>query len=137
MRGFLLFVFVLPGFINLSAQQFSAKEFLFASSLTSKKFDNYISKRFSSCGNKYKNDTIINSYNIKTDKKKKDTDSIKRRFETYRAKDYFSFAFFTSSKKEFEESKKALYNEGFFCGSDSAVCASALFQKKNISVVVK
>ena len=136
MRGFLLFVIALPVFLELPAQQFSAKEFLLASSLTEKKFDNYLSKRFSPCGNKYKNDTIINIYNIRPDKKKKHTDSIKRRFETYEAKDYFSFAFFTSSRKEFEETKKTLYEEGFFCGSDSAAASSALFQKKNISVLI-
>src|SRR6185436_16129684 len=43
---------------------------------------------------------------------------------------------FTSSIKEFEENKKALYDEGFYCGSDSAAAASLLFQKKNISVLV-
>src|SRR6185503_7592833 len=107
MRGFLLFVFLLFIVYTLPAQNFSAKEFLSVSSLSEKKFEAFLNKRFSPCGNKFKNDTIINFYNVKIDKKKKDSknDSVIRSFETYRAKDYFSFAFNTNSTKEFDENK--------------------------------
>ena len=130
MRGFVLFIILLLTVFTSSAQKFSAEEFLFASSLNEKKFENFLNKRFSPCGNKFKNDTIINLYSVKADKKRKERDSVIRTFETYHAKDYFSFAFFTSSQEEFNENKKALYHEGFFCGIDSDSLASVLFQKK-------
>lgn len=137
MRGFLLFVIGLLTFSTALAQHFSAKDFLFASSLNGKKFDNYIDKKFWLSGNRIKNDTIINIYTQKTIKRKKDKDSVVRKIETYHAKDYFSLAFFTSSKKEFEENKKALYSEGFFCPRDDDSIRSLLFQKKHLSVVIK
>lgn len=136
MRGFLLFVFTTFSVFVLPAQQFSAKEFLLASSLTEKKFQNYIGKRFSSRGNIVKNDTVVHIYSQKAEKKKKNPDSVIRTLKTYQAKDYFSFAFFTSSKREFEENKKALYDEGFFCARDHDSIQTLFFQKKNISVFV-
>ena len=137
MRGTLLFVIALLTISSSLAQKFSAKEFLFASSLTEKKFENYINKKFAPCGNRFKNDTIINLYSQKTEKRKQNKDSVVRTFETYQAKDYFSFAYFTSSKDEFEQNKKALYDEGFFCPQDHDSTKSVLFQKRNMSVVVK
>jgi len=133
MRGFLLFVFTLLSFF-ISAQQFSAKEFLFSSSFTEKKFENYISKKFSPCGKRSKDDTIIHVYSLKVDKKKGTHDSTIRTIETNRAKDHFSFTFFTSSKKDFDETKNALQKEGFFCGNENT--EPVLFQNKNISVLV-
>lgn len=137
MRRFLLFVITVSLCFNLVAQKLSAKEFLFASSLNEKKFENYFSKRFSPCGNKTIGDTIVNVYKLKTDKRKKEKDSIKRCIEIYRAGDYFALGFFTSSRSEFEENKKALHEEDFFCGADNDSVESYLFQKKNITVLVK
>jgi len=136
MRGFLLIVtFILIAPCSF-AQQFSAKEFLLAASFNEKRLEKFISKDFSPAGNNYKNDTIINIYRIKIDKKKKIQDSVIRRIETYQAKNYFSIAFVTSSTKEFEDNKKALYKEGFFCGQDNDSLKSILFQRKNYSVLV-
>src|SRR5689334_5631728 len=117
MRRFLLFIIItLTGF-NSFGQKFAAKEFLFAASLTEKKFNNYLNKKFSVCGNKTISDTIVNVYKEKVDKKKKDKDSIERRIETYRSGDYFALGFFTSSRDEYEQNKKALHDEGFICGA--------------------
>lgn len=136
MRGSLLFVIALLTVSISFAQKFSAKEFLFASSLSEKKFGHYLSKKFSPSGNKIRNDTIISIYSQKADRKKANKDSVLRTLETYQSNNTFSFAFFTSSKKEFEENKKALYDEGFFCPQDHDSIGSVLFQKKSMSVLV-
>jgi hypothetical protein len=136
MRGSLLFVIALLTGVTSVAQKFSAKEFLFASSLSEKKFGTYVNKKFSPSGNKLKNDTLINIYSQKKDKRKSNKDSVVRKIETYHAKGNFSFAFFTSSKDEFEENKQALYEEGFFCPPAHDSVKSILFQKKSMSVVV-
>jgi len=135
MRRILLFIIIGITWVDCFGQKFSAREFLFVASLTEKKFDSYFSKKFSVCGNKTINDTIVNVYKEKVDKKKKDKDSIDRRIETYRSGDYFALAFFTSSRDEYEQNKKALHDEGFICGAndDSIQC---LFQKRNFSVIV-
>jgi len=136
MRGVLLFVVILLSALTSFAQQFSAKEFLLTTSFNEKKLEKFISKDFLPAGNNYKNDTVINIYRIKIDKKKKAQDSIVRRVETYQAKNYFSIAYYTSSKKEFEENKNSLYKEGFFCGQDNDSLKSILFQRRNYSVTV-
>lgn len=136
MRGFLLLVVTLFLVFISVAQQFSAREFLFVGSLTEKKFDNYLEKKFSPRGNRVRNDTIINVYNFKPAKKKRDRDSTERSFETSHAKNYFSFTYFTSSKNEFSEIKRSLYGEGFFCGNDNDSMKSVLFQKRTITVLM-
>lgn len=135
MRGFLLFVVVILSHHLSFAQRFSAKDFLFAASYTDKKFDNFISRNFSLAGKVINGDTVITTYNLRS-KKKNDDDSVVRRFETYLANDHLSFAFFTSSLKEYADNKRFLYEDGFFCGLDNDTIASALFQKRNIAVTV-
>ncbi len=133
MRGVLLFIFLLV-FCVSPAQQFPVKE-LFFSSFTEKKFENFLDKRFSVLDKRFNQDTIINIYSIKTGKKKNGNDSIFRSIETYKAKDHFSFSYFTSSKTDFNEFKKILLDEEFYCGDDDSA-ATLLFQKRNISVRV-
>ena len=135
MRGFLLFVIVLLFTSDLYSQEFSAKDFLFASSLQGKKFESYLNKkRFMPAGSWSKNDTIVNTYSLKeAKKKKKDTLDIKRTIEAFQTKTSLSFTYFTSLKDEYIENLNALKQEGFFCGNWNDT-ASVLFQKRDITV---
>ena len=71
MRGVLLFIFLLFVF-DLIGQNFSAKDFLFASSLSNKKFENYLSKKkFMPSGKRWQNDTVVSIYSLKKEKVRK------------------------------------------------------------------
>ena len=135
MRGFLLFVIVLVFTSDLYSQEFSAKDFLFASSLQGKKFESYLNKkRFIPAGSWSKNDTIVNTYSLReAKKKKKDTLDIKRTIEAFQTKTSLSFTYFTSVKDEYLENLKILKETGFYCGNANDTTAS-LFQKRNLSV---
>ena len=135
MRGFLLFLFSFLVICNVHSQQFSAKDFLFASSLSSKKLESYLSKkRFLPGGSRLENGGLVTIYRLKPEKKKKDTFNIKRSIETSHTKDNFSFTYHTSLKDEFNENLAMLKASGFFCGNETDT-AGTLFQKKNISVL--
>ncbi len=135
MRGFLLFVFVLLISSNLHSQEFSAKDFLFASSLPGKKFESYLSKKkFMPSGSRSKNDTLVNIYSAKEGKRKKDTLQIKRSIEAFQTKNSLSFTYFTSVKEEYFENLKALKERGFYCGNENDT-AAILFQKRDLSVL--
>ncbi len=137
MRGSLLFLISLLIVCNLRSQEFSAKEILYASSLSSKKLENYLNKnKFIPDGNKLQNDIVINTYILKPEKskKKKDTLNIQKSIETFQTKNSSSFTYITSLKNEYTESLVELKEIGFFCGNEKDT-ANILFQKKNISVL--
>jgi len=138
MRGTLLFVIILLLANNMYGQTFSAKDFLITSSLSSKKLENYLSrKNFSPSGNRSQDGVLVNIYSLKPGKKnknKKDSLNIKRIIETFQIKNNFSFTYYTSLKNEFTESLKTLKESGFFCGNENDT-ASILFQRKDLSVV--
>lgn len=135
MRGFLLFIICFLLVCNVHSQEFSAKDFQFASSLSSKKLESYLSrKNFLPSGSRLQDDIMINIYRLKPPKKKKDTLNIKRRVETFHTKSNFSFTYITSLKSEFMGNLGLLKSEGFFCGNESDT-AAILFQKKNMTVL--
>ena len=137
MKGSLLFLFSFLIVCNLHSQEYSANDFLYASSLSPKKLENYLSKKkFIPGGRGLRNDIVVNVYNVKPvkNKKKKDTLNIQRRIETFQTKNNSSFTYITSLKKEYTESLKELTEDGFFCGNENDT-TGILFQRKNISVV--
>ena len=118
MRGFL---FTIAAFIlanNVYGQGFSAKDFLFASSLSTKKVEAYLNKRhFVPSGSRSQNGTLVNIYSPKPEKKKKkqkDTLHIRRSVEWFQVNNNFSFTYLTSLKDEFDENLKFLKEAGFF-----------------------
>jgi hypothetical protein len=139
MKRFLLFIFIISTLLpsNGYGQSLLVKDFLNVSSLSPKKFNGYLSKRnFIPVSKWFQNDTIINTYRLKTKKRTKDT-SVTRIIETYQKDKNFSFAFNTSSRYEYTVGKKELKDEGFFCGNEDDTCNTSLFfQRKNISVLV-
>ena len=136
MRGSLLCITFLLIANKLISQEFSAKDFLLASSLSSKKFESFLNKKkFIPSGSRIKNDTVINIYSFKEKKRKnkKDTLVIKRSIEAFKANNYFSFAYLTSLKNEYTEALRTLKETGFFCGNENDSTAM-LFQRRNLSV---
>ena len=140
MKRFLLFIFIVSKLLlcNVYSQSLSVKDFLNVSSLSPKKFDNYISKKkFVPINKLFQNDTLISTYSLKTKKRRGDTASVRRIIETYQKDKSFSFAFHTSSRDEYTAARKGLKEAGFFCGNESDDCAAFfLYQRKNLSVLV-
>lgn len=138
MKRFLLLLLIAFNLFACIAhgQSLSVKDFLSVSSLSPKKFDNYISrKNFIAINRWFQNDTIINSYSLRGKRKDEDTQMVRRMIETYEKGKSFSFAFNTSSRDEYIEAKKELKESGFICRNEMDFAAS-LFQRKNISVHV-
>src|SRR5215204_5701800 len=137
MRGSILFIISFLTACNLYGQELSAKDFLFASSLPSKKLNGYLSRnKFLPGGSRLQNNTMVNIYRSKPEKnkKKKDTLNIRRTIETFQTKSNSSFTYITSLKEEFTENMKELKEEGFFCGNEKET-TGILFQKKNTTVL--
>ena len=138
MKGILLSV-VLMWVSDLAlCQEFSAKDFLFASSLSSKKFESYLNrKKFIPSGRRSQNDTILNIYSLKAPKKRKerraDSSQIRKSIEACFGKDNVSFTYFTSLRDEFMEGMNSLKEIGFFCGNEKDTVAP-LFQRRNLLV---
>ena len=140
MKRLLLFIFIGTNLsaLNAYSQSLSVRDFINVSSLSPKKFDNYLSKKkFVSVNKWYQNDSIINTYSFKVKRKHGNAQSVRRIIETYQKGDNFSFAFHTSSLDECINTKRELKEAGFVCGNESDSCNSPLlFQRKNISVLV-
>jgi hypothetical protein len=122
---------------NLHSQEYSVKDFLYASSLSPKKLESFLNKnKFITAGSRLQNDIVVNIYNLKPEKnkKKKDTLNIRRNIESFHTKNNSSLTYITSLKNEYAESLEELKEAGFFCGNEKDT-ANILFQKKNISVL--
>ena len=140
MRGSVLFLISFLLVCNAHSQEFSAKDFLFASSVSSKKLEGYLTKHhFLPGGSTFKDGNQVSIYRFykpQKNKKKKDTLNITRAIEIFRTKNNFSFTYITSLKKEFDESRLELKDLGFFCGNEKDT-VSSLFQRKNITVLAR
>lgn len=138
MRGSVLFLISVLLVCNAHSQEFSAKDFLFASAVSSKKLESYLTKNnFLPSGSKVQDGNHVNTYHFlkpQKNKRKKDTLNINRTIEILRTKNNFSFTYITSLKKEFDESLLELKESGFFCGNEKDTTGS-LFQRKNITVL--
>jgi hypothetical protein len=140
MKGFLLFIFIVSRLFIFHAysQSLPVKDFISVSTGSSKKFDNFLSKkRFVAINKSYQNGSAINTYSFQKKIKRGDTQTVKRIIETYRKDQKFSFAFHTSSQVEYMDVKKQLKKEDFICRNENDSCSTSfLFQHKNISVLV-
>jgi len=138
MKRILLFTFFILLFAGAYSQLLTAKDFLTVSAVPVKKFDNYIGRKNFILVNKwFQDDTLINTYRLKIKNKPGDSVLQIKLIETYQKDKDFSFAFFTSSRNEYNDIKKDLKSSGFFCGKEiDSVGMSSLFQKKNISIKV-
>src|SRR4030095_143847 len=100
MRGSVLFLISFLFVCNAHSQEFSARDFLYASSVSSKKLESYLTKNhFLPGGNKFQDGNQVNIYRFfkpQKNKKKKDTLNITRTIEICRTKNNFSFTYLTS-----------------------------------------
>jgi len=138
MKQFLLLIFIIFLFTEIRSQLLTAKDFMTVSSVSPRKFDNYIGKKSFVLVNKwFQNDTMVNSYRLKI--KHKPTDSLLevKLIETYQRDKDFSFAFLTSVRGEYESIKRDLKQSGFFCGNETdSIGKVSLFQKRSVSIDV-
>ncbi|MBK5270667.1 MAG: hypothetical protein JJE22_06600, partial [Bacteroidia bacterium] len=115
----------------------TVKDFLSVSSLTPKKFYDYIYKRnFVLTGRDWQNDTIVNTFILRMKRNVTDTQHVTRAIDTYQSGKNFSYAFQTSSGDDYTEARKELKKEGFFCSNEDDSTSFFLYQQKNITVLV-
>lgn len=138
MRGSVLCLISFLLVCNAYSQEFSAKDFLFASAVPSKKLESYLTRNhFLPGGSRVQDGNQVNIYRFlkpQKNKRKKDTLNIRRTIEIFRTKNNFSFTYITSLKNEFDESLLELKESGFFCGNEKD-STGILFQRKNITVL--
>ena len=117
----------------MHSQEYSVKDFLYASSLSPKKLESYLNKKkFVPGGSSMRNDIVVNVYNVKPEKskKKKDTLNIKRSIETFHTKNNSSFTYITSLENEYTESLEELKEAGFFCGNEKDTAGYLISKEK-------
>ncbi|HEX6848878.1 MAG TPA: hypothetical protein VF144_17960 [Chitinophagaceae bacterium] len=140
MRGYLLFLISLLLVGSLYSQDYSVKDLVYATTLPPKKQDGFLTRnKFIPGGSRTQDNVIVNIYNVKPGKKKKkkrDTLNIMRRLEASRTKTNSSVTYITSLKGEFLENKRILREGGFFCGNEND-SSTALYQKRNLSVLAR
>jgi len=137
MRRFLLSIAFILLLCNVNGQQLTVKDLLSVCSLSPQKFENYIAKKnFVPVDRNWQNDTIVNTYRLRTKNDANDTIHVTRILETYRSGKDFSFALQTSSRLDYSEARKDLKGSGFFCGNEDDSSYFYLYQRKNISIQV-
>ncbi|MBK5269639.1 MAG: hypothetical protein JJE22_01370, partial [Bacteroidia bacterium] len=137
MKRSLLFIAFLLVFYNIYGQLLTVKDFLSVSSLTPKKFYDYIYKRnFVLTGRDWQNDTIVNTFSLRMKRNVTDTQHVTRAIDTYQSGKNFSYAFQTSSGDDYAEARKELKEEGFFCSNEDDSVSFFLYQQKNVTVLV-
>lgn len=137
MKRLLLFIAFFLLFDNMDGQSLTIKDFLSVSSLSYQKFENYIAKKnFILAGRDWQNDTIVSTYRLKIKKLANDSIPETKIVETYRFGKNFSFAFQTTSEVDYDDARKELKEEEFFCSNESDPASFYLYQRKNILVEV-
>jgi len=134
-----LTILVLQGFLwhSTYAQSFTVDDLLTLSSLSPKRFDNFMhDKGFISGGRTLQNEAMALTFLGKTNVKAEDTVIHSRTVNLYKVNNTYCFSFRTSSWKEFLEGKQWLKKSDFFypeCRDTSAVCP-LLFQRRNVTI---
>jgi hypothetical protein len=136
MRKLLLLI----GFITTAgfswAQEFSMDDLMSFSSLSAKKFDNYISKKgFKPAGRSFQNDTIVDTWQQVIRNPDTTLAPVARRISRFQKGKDFSFCLQTSCREEYVVALNRLKNDGFFYGNKIVPGdTSFLFQKASYTV---
>ncbi len=132
----LLLIFILQGFfVSLArAQSFQLDDLVALSSLSPKKFDNYMNEKGYSSGVKTMQDDAM-AFTFFEKKKKSPVDSIVeyRRVSLFKQENDYCFAFYTTSLKEYHAGLNYL-RANFFYGRNQDSSQSPLYQRKNMTV---
>ncbi len=124
--------------LTVNSQDLSVDELLTLTSLSSQKFDQYISKKgFTKSSSGFQHDSLAQTWQPKQNNKKK-KEQIQRQVERSQVRRMNMLHFKTSCPKEFGTIRTKLKKEGFQCPADTLVnCSFPLrFKRKNITVNV-
>lgn len=118
------------------AQDIPVDDLLGFSSLSTKKFDSYISKKgFRSAGRSFINDTIVDAWQQVSPDPDSTKPTIFRRVYRYQNGKNFSFGLQTSCRQEYLSALSRLKEEGFFCGNAGDTGGTSfLFQKTSYTI---
>jgi len=135
----ILLILILQGFIcNIQAQSFTVDDLVALSSLSPKKFDNYMQEKgYKSGGRMMQDDAMAFTFFEKRKITPEDSVFETRRVGLYKKDNAYCFAFHTTCRKEYEDGLIRLTSSKFFRGEtpDSSQ-APLFFQKKNLTVHV-
>ena len=129
----------------VQAQSFTVDDLVTLSSLSPKKFDNFMDKKgyLPAGGNMNDSTMALNFFEKKKEKKKSkkdkdipaDTIADERRIGLYKESNAFCFALFTTSRKEYDDGLRRLKNSDFIHAENEDTSQAPLFfQKKNVTV---
>lgn len=120
----------------LFGQEISVNDFLEVSSLSSQKFDNYLSKKgYIPAGKTFQNDTIIDTWQQIVKVTEENQNPLGKRIAKYQWGKEISYCFQTPSRQEYEGAISSIRSNGFFCGNEGvSPDSSVMFQKKNITI---
>jgi hypothetical protein len=136
MKKILLLSFWVVSDALANAQEFSASKLLDMLSLTVPKLESQLAdKRYRSAGTELYGDTAVKTYEYRpVVKKKKQTDSVSRKFLRSVLKETFTLSYQTTSAAEYTGIVEGLKKEGFHCDyeKDSTITpASFLYQHED------
>jgi hypothetical protein len=135
----ILLILILQGFIcSIQAQQFTVDDLVTLSSLSPKKFDNYMQdKGYKSGGRVMQDDAMAFTFFEKRKITPEDSIFETRRVGLYKKDKAYCFAFHTTCKKEYEDGLMRLKSSKFFQGENpDSSHAPLFFQKRNLTVHV-
>ena len=139
MARILLLILLQACFVNgLKAQAFSVDDLMTLSSLSPKKFDNYMTEKgYFSGGRQMQNEAMAFTFIEKQKPQINDSAFESRSVGLYKEDDQYCFAFNTTCQKEYQQGLQKLMNGDFFYGENKDSSQSpAFFQRKNLRVYV-
>ncbi|MGZ8558748.1 MAG: hypothetical protein ACXWWC_10455 [Chitinophagaceae bacterium] len=134
----LLLAFVLQGIFLCfaSAQSFTVDDLMTLSSLSPKKFDNYMNEKgYLSGGKKMQDDAMSFTFLEKIKLRPEDSIVQSRSVGLYKKENAYCFSYHTTSREEYEQGINRLKSSKFFLGESKKTLEDTLFyQKKNLTV---
>ena len=130
----LLFILQVCIICSVRAQSFRIEDLVVLSSLSPKKFDNYMHERGYSSGVKSMQDNAM-AFTFFEKRSKGQVDSVieQRRVSLFKDEKDYCFAFYTTAIKEYHEGLNYL-RSNFFYGRNEDSSQSPLYQRKNLTV---
>lgn len=134
----LLLLFILQGFVLnvLTAQSFTVDDLMTLSTLSPKKFDNYmVEKGYMSGGRRMQDDAIAFTFFEKQKPQPGDSVFESRSVGLYKKDNEYCFAYHTTSLAEYQQGLQQLMNGDFYYGEKKDTSQSPLFfQRRNLRV---
>lgn len=122
----------------VQAQSFTVDDLVTLSSLSPRKFDNYMNEKGYLAGGKSMHDNAM-AFNFFEKKKPSPEDTVieSRRVGLYKEDNTYCFAFYTTCRKEYEEGLRKLKNSNFrYAEKEDTSQAPLFFQNRNLRMYV-